>query len=299
MQSSNHPYERQSFFKYVSASTAEIVLRNRTLRWSSPVLFNDPFDVPRELSFGVTPEQIVSALADNFSSLIENPPEDVSVFEPKVRLVLEAVKRGISPDLKKELLAGIREVAADQRPTSHSLDALRQLWRSLLPDYRILCLTKSPAHMAMWYHYADRYCGAVLEFQCIDEIDSAWFAAKPVSYPAEKPFVYTANGWAQLLNMPHDVAVQTLIHTATYTKSPDWSYESEWRVVSSKRPTDTGNYTDYKFDPRELSAVYLGPLISSSDRQALLDATKVYPRVKIWNVTIGLSRELEVREEAT
>jgi hypothetical protein len=299
MRSSYRLHERQSFFKYMSTSTAAVVLRSRTLRWSSPVLFNDPFDVPRELSFGVTPEQIVSALADSFSSLIDNPPDDTSVFEPKVRLILEAVKRGITPELKKELLAGIREVAAGQRPTSHSLDALRQLWRSWLPDYRILCLTESPAHMAMWYHYADHYCGAALEFQCIDEIDSAWLAAKPVSYPAEKPFVYTAEGWAQLLNMPHDIAVRTIIHTATYTKSPDWSYEAEWRVVSSKRPTDTGDYTDYKFDPRELGAVYLGPMMSSSDRQALLEAATAYPGVKVRNVTIGMSRELEFRDEAT
>jgi hypothetical protein len=37
------------------ASTAKIVLQNKTLRWSSPVEFNDPFDVPRELAFDVTP----------------------------------------------------------------------------------------------------------------------------------------------------------------------------------------------------------------------------------------------------
>jgi len=297
MRSANRLHERQGFFKYMSASTATIVLRNRTLRWSSPVLFNDPFDVPRELSFGVTPEQIVNALADRFSSLIEDPPEDTSVFQPKVRLILEAVKRGIAPELKKELLAGVREVAAAQHPTSHSLEALRQLWRSWLPDHRILCLTESPAHVAMWYHYADRYHGAVLEFRCIDEIDSAWLAAQPVAYPVEKPFFYTAEGWAQILNMPHEVAVRTIIHTATYTKSPDWSYEAEWRVASFKRPTDTGDYTDYKFDLRELGAVYLGPMISSSDRQTLLDAARAFPQVKIRNVSIGMSREFEFRDE--
>lgn len=281
----------------MSASTAAIVLRNRTLRWSSPVLFNDPFDVPRELSFGVTPEQIVNALADQFSALIENPPEDTSPFEPKVQLLLEAVKRGITPELKRELLAGVRDIAATQRPNSHNLDALRNLWRSWLPDHRILCLTESPAHTAMWYHYADRYRGAVLEFECVDEIDSAWLAAKPVTYPTEKPFIYTAEGWAQLLNMPPEVAVRTIIHTATYTKSPDWSYEAEWRVASFKRPTDIGDYTDYKFDSRELGSVYLGPMMSSSDRTALLDVAAAFPDVKIRNVSIGMSRELAITEE--
>jgi hypothetical protein len=33
----------------MSAATARIVLADRKLRWSSPILFNDPFDVPREM----------------------------------------------------------------------------------------------------------------------------------------------------------------------------------------------------------------------------------------------------------
>jgi len=255
--------------------------------------------VPRELSFGVTPEQIVNALADRFCSLIENPPQDTSGFEPKMKLILDAVKRGITPELKADLLKGIREVSATQRPTSHSLDALRQLWRRTLPDYRILCLTESPAHTAMWYHYADRYRGIVLEFQCIDEIDSAWLMAKPVSYPPEKPAVYTAEGWAELLQMPHDAALRTIIDTATYTKSPDWSYESEWRIATFKHPTDTGDYTDYKFHTRELAGVYLGPMISASDGQAIVGAAKDYPEAEIWSVSIGMSRELEFRHEVT
>ena len=43
-------HDREYFYKYMSASTAEVVLGNRTLRWSAPTEFNDPFDVPRELS---------------------------------------------------------------------------------------------------------------------------------------------------------------------------------------------------------------------------------------------------------
>ncbi len=62
MRSKNRTHDRQNFFKYMSSGTAKIVLSNRSLRWSSPVLFNDPFDVPREMSFGLTPVEIVQAL---------------------------------------------------------------------------------------------------------------------------------------------------------------------------------------------------------------------------------------------
>ena len=43
--SPNRRHDRQYFYKYVSAKTAQAILTTRTLRWSSPILFNDPFDV--------------------------------------------------------------------------------------------------------------------------------------------------------------------------------------------------------------------------------------------------------------
>jgi hypothetical protein len=183
----------------MTAATARAVLTNRTLRWSSPVLFNDPFDVPRELSFGLTPADIVEALGRRIATLIEHPPDDTSHLEPKLRLIVETVKNGVPPDLRTEMLAGVKDSAASHRLTSAAMDAFRELWRKWLRNFRILCLTESPGHVAMWCHYADQYRGAVLEFRCDDELDSAWLAAQPVTYPEIKPEVYTADGWAELL----------------------------------------------------------------------------------------------------
>mgnify|MGYP001600634068 CR=1 FL=1 len=291
--SANRRHDRQSFFKYMSARTANIVLTHRSLRWSSPVLFNDPLDVPREMSFGITPKDIVEALSRRMANLIEYPPEVTSDLEPKVRLIIDTVKNGISPELKVELLAGLKETASSNRPTSDSMDSLRAMWRSFIPDFRILCLTESPDHLAMWYHYADQYRGVVLEFRCDDVLDSAWLAARPVTYPSEKPAVYTADGWATLLTMPHKLAIQTMIDLSTFTKVPDWSYEREWRITSFKRPDDTGPFTDYKFHPIELAAVYLGPMIAVSDREAIVSLAKNYPSVVVWDVSIGMNRELQ------
>lgn len=80
-----------------------------------------------------------------------------------------------------------------------------------------------------------------------------------------------------------------------YTKSPDWSYESEWRIASFKRPTDTGHFSDYKFDRRELGAVYFGPMISPENRLSLCLAAGAFPEAKLWDVEIGMSREFSLR----
>jgi len=149
----------------------------------------------------------------------------------------------------------------------------------------------------MWFHYADQYKGAVLEFNCNDDLDSAWLGAHPVTYPASKPEVFEADGWAKLMMMPRERAIKTIFHVSTYTKSPDWSYENEWRITSFKRPNDTGLFTDYKFNPRELSAIYLGPLISPVDKASLIAVAAGYPHVRIFEVVVGMSRAFLFNEK--
>lgn len=281
----------------MSPGTAKAVLENSTLRWSSPILFNDPFDVPREMSFGINPEDILHALSLRMTELINSPPDDTSDLQPEIRLIIETVKKGIPENIKKDLIEGLKDVAKEHQPRSDSLDELRTMWRAFIPDFRILCLAESPMHAAMWSHYAEQYSGAVLEFLCVDELDSAWLAAKPVRYPESKPEIYTAEGWAKILTMPHRKAIKTIIDISTFTKSQDWSYENEWRVTSFKRPNDIGHYTDYKFHPDELSTVYLGPMISSADREILIKLAKNYPNVVVWDVSIGLDREFHFEKQ--
>lgn len=279
----------------MSAATAKVVLERRTLRWSSPILFNDPFDVPREMIYGTQPSEVVTASARQIARLIEHPPENTTELSPKLRWIVETVKSGITPSLKAELIQNLR---GDHHhiPTSASLDEFRQLWRQWLPDFRILCLTESALHSAMWLHYADAYKGVVLELHCDDELDSPWLLARPVKYSAEKPGVYTADGWAELLCLRGDFAVKKMLELATYAKSPDWSYESEWRLMSFKQPDDVGHFTDYEFKERELAGVYFGPLIADADRSVIQDFARPYARKRFFNVTLGMSRDFVVQE---
>jgi hypothetical protein len=287
------PHDRKCFFKYMTAETACLVLAARSLRWSSPVLFNDPFDVPRELVFGVTPDDLVAACGARIASLIEAPPDDHSALSPQLRLVVETIKKGIPDELREQLLATAR-AHLPHKHTSGALEEFRDMWRRSLPDLRILCLTEGPLHAAMWLHYANAYTGAVLEFACTEELDSAWFAARPVTYSSTKPQVYTADGWADMLCLEQEIGVKRILDVATYTKSPDWSYEAEWRITTFKRPGDTGHYTDYKFNARELVGIYFGPLTVERDRTALMALASAYPDAKVFSVRPGHSWEFIV-----
>lgn len=278
------------------ASTARTVLETRSLRWSSPLLFNDPFDVPRQLSFGITPQQLVDASARYIAQLIQRPPTDISHLSPKLRLIVETVKKGVSPEVLKLLLAGLEESASKPPPTSESMDELRAMWSRSVPEMRILCLTERPTHSAMWYHYASRYAGVVIELLCNEHTDSPWLIARPVDYPEDKPAVYTAEGWAELLALDINEAVARLLDVATYTKSRDWAYEREWRMVSHKRPNDSGYFTDYPFHPDDLAAIYLGPLISDDDKSELLKRLVAFPQARAFSVSLTHSRDFVFSE---
>lgn len=296
MRSPNRMHDRTSFFKYMTAEVAALVLKNRTLRWSSPVLFNDPFDVPRELILDLDYQDILRAAAKCLSRLIENPPEDTSKLSSGIRLIVDTVKNGIPREEKRELLENLMTPESTQTGSGQAVEELRRMWRAMIPDLRILCLTERPTHAAMWCHYAGNYSGAVLEFHCLDETDSALLTAERVTYPTEKPEIYTAEGWAELMVLDQKSASEKMLHIATHTKAPDWSYEDEWRIVSYKRPTNSGYFTDYPFYPQELAALYLGPLISDSDQHSLVRLISAYPSAKVFRVSLGASREFSVHQ---
>lgn len=277
----------------MSASTAKVVLSNCSLRWSSPVLFNDPLDVPRELAFGIVAKDFIRAGASSIADIINNPPEDTSNLMPHLQMLAEAARRGLPEDVKQQMLASLIESMETLNPSDRILEEMRTVWRQLIKDMRILCLTESPSHIAMWYHYADKYRGVVIEFRCVDELASAWLIAKPVRYPEEKPEVYTAHGWVKIMSMPNQDGTKAMMDIAMSTKSPDWSYEKEWRLSSFKRPEDTGDFTDYRFHKQELGAIYLGPMICEKDAQELTAIAQQYPAAKIIKVAVGMSRELE------
>lgn len=66
--SPNRKHDRQYFYKYVSAEVAKIILARKELRWTSPLLFNDPFDVSQELRLNFD-EATLNVALNNTDSL--------------------------------------------------------------------------------------------------------------------------------------------------------------------------------------------------------------------------------------
>ena len=267
--SPNRRHDRQFFYKYMTAATARIVLCNRKLRWSSPAIFNDPFDVhPDAVPFDSA--ELQQALLEEISSLLRCPGDAV-VHDAKLRCLLDVARQATRQECEEmaSIHAQYKPFAPD--PSSDSLEDLKRVWRDMVPNMRVLCMSAVNDLAAMWAHYAQQATGVVLEFEAVNCLNSAFLTARPVRYDDATPAITSARQWARLMILGGDNWHEDnrLFDDYEHTKTTEWQAEKEWRISSMKRPGETGLFGDYGFKERELVAVYYGWKCSEDDRSAI------------------------------
>ena len=295
MRSANRQHERQSFFKYMSLSTAKIVLENSTLRWSSPTILNDPFDIPRELFPEVSEQQVATAFAQKLIHEVQNPRDNFEELAPGIIEILQSMKQSFPTVVSLEMntrLEGLMIVAAKETDVLLSLQVLKDHWLNTLDTKRVICVSEEPDIIPMWNHYADGYKGIVLEFACLDELDSVWLIANPINYTDTKPFTYSAEGLAELVFRNNSWATKYLTVELMRIKTTNWAYEKEWRVSTIKKSNEKGLYSDYGFHPNELKSVILGHQFDNSELPNIMALSQKYPNATIKSAKLTTHREL-------
>src|SRR3970282_1981621 len=81
---------------------AKVVPRPRRLRWSSPLLFNDPFDVTQELRLNFDEGGLNAALTERVASLMEHGDLSTPVNHPLFGPLLRAAMR-VGPDVRRAM----------------------------------------------------------------------------------------------------------------------------------------------------------------------------------------------------
>ena len=264
------PNRPKTFFKYMTAKVAKIVLVNHTLRWSSPLLFNDPFDVQRNFSWGFEFEELKEPLLNEIVNLIssETIPDfyNIPYFIKRLRRKDYAdIRNIILPELPQLIDKGMQRAKNDYK-------RIKKQWSEFIPKLRILSFSSVSDNLLMWSHYSDSHKGVVLELQSINSLDSPWLIAQPVTYQNTPPLLATKEEWIKSITGQKRLNYDSWQFYAplTLTKTTDWEYEKEWRVVSFMLPGESGLYADYPFNPPELCSVYLGCEISNEDAKDII-----------------------------
>ena len=141
--------------------------------------------------------------------------------------------------------------------------------------YGVLCLTERPDNLLMWGHYADGHRGFVIEFdenhpffnQKSDAIPNCGTLQK-VEYSKHRPSI--------------KMAIDIRFIQALFTKSEDWQYEREWRIVRllheadevKEHPTTKARLHFFNFPPDCIKRVIFGCKMPAEARQNILDIVK-------------------------
>jgi hypothetical protein len=225
-------------YKYFPSSRYSFI-KDRLVRFTQPGAFNDPFEL--HPSFDLMSKADIAKL----------PPAPGHEADGRMRILTpEAFQRMIAavlPWLQKQITQHAGQEGA------YALDNNRMAQQTFDAMFGVLSLTDRPDSCVMWAHYAENHRGFVVQFDdahpffAAAEVDGQSLGLQRVEYSPDRPVLY-------------------------YRKSPEWSYELEWRLIkplSAASKVRTGEDHDvclFEVPADAIRGVILGHAIPHAQR---------------------------------
>ena len=241
------------FFKYVSPSTGRKIIENCTLRWSTPPLLNDVFDM--QFAFRLRLER--QAVVDAFWKLTNVSHEEFN-NDQEIGDAIDAC----FDEMKAWIAKGSKAILGQ-----------------FIND-KLLCLSDVPDSILMWSHYAQNHSGMVLRFT--DQTPgNPLVMARRVRYLDQMPSLLDEETLSRKLAGCKVLDTRRIMNEVIYTKSSHWAYEREWRVYAGTgRSSDP--YEDIPFNARELDGVIFGVRMDEAEQRDLVELLRArYPHVEL------------------
>jgi len=197
-------------YKYLHPDRVN-VLRDGEIRFSSPKVLNDPFELKPHIAAIATKQYLEAEIDRSLPAVLA---EEYSRFPAQFR---ENVSFQQFQAKFSDLKLGVMERADKASSTVQRLMA--QKFEEIIG---ILCLSESPANLLMWAHYADSHQGFVVEFdseapffdQRKGHHDEFRYLRKVIYRDRRPSLILSESDFSPFL-----------------TKSLDWRYEAEWRMM--------------------------------------------------------------------
>ncbi len=226
----NAPPGKRPFFKYASPDATLAMLRNRTMRYSSPLAFNDPFDVQSGLHFNFDIDSLHDKVLDRLEQLASSKDEpNVDSDDVWGKVVLEVRKYYPTHGFPKDRLKSMTNESfcwlVEQIKDTQA--KYQKDWWAMLPGIRVFCVSEDRDNLLMWAHYSRDHTGAVLELWSLPEEDNHLSVARRVEYVVKPPPFYTESEWIDDTVGIKKLDSSALYQRYAYVKSQHWEYERE------------------------------------------------------------------------
>lgn len=235
-------------FKYLPPERTD-VLADNLICFNNPLNFNDPFEF--NVSFDLS--TLVSTLHTEIlsSNLEESLADSDLVF---FKSLPKSQQNAASKEFRKNIELSLYK--NKEKYLNLATSAFKEFNDNFIKITRVLSLTETPNNILMWGHYSQSHRGFVIEFdrgnhffnQKRSETDEYGFLRK-VNYQKELP-----------LNNPYSAG--QISHFLT--KSLDWEYECEWRMLLTSTNSDKKIKVDdkvfdlYHFPANAIKNIILG-----------------------------------------
>lgn len=231
-------------FRYFDLCGGLVTLRNQTMRFASPLAFNDPFEL--------TPR-------------LEKPTDDLLMEQLKALHLIEdyfqrvGIKRGQTSEesahdyFANELPKRFEKLRTPESWREKMLELKWEIKGIFADSFRILCCSHRDDSILMWSHYADKHRGLVIEFEADEMIRGVQLSddALKVRYRSTPPTVPA---------LDKDInSTERGMNLSVGTKALEWSYEEEVRLILTTEG-EIGRIVplDRPFEPSCIKRVIVG-----------------------------------------
>src|SRR3989339_1236855 len=284
----NHPF----FYKYMTAEAAIKVIETQSFRWSSPRLFNDPFDHQTGFSLSFSGKELAQALGKEMERISYNE----MVYEPKVMDGLSIpLKIFALSKNKPERAIYHQQLETAMAQIEYSFEKEVEKLNSMLIDHichsRVFCVSETNSNIAMWAYYSDNHNGAVFQLNCLEEIDNPLLIAREVNYTDKILPFCSLEEYVRHLTNQAPLNYRNLVDQSIYTKHIHWAHEKEWRVTRPLLDESEGDGFMYlKEKPQVFGAIYLGCRIIDMNKELIQQALRIHlPDMPVYQAEISLN----------
>lgn len=164
----------------------------------------------------------------------------------------------------------------------------RQYLDSKVSEFVVLSLTEDPGSLLMWGHYAANHSGFIIGFASDQDILAGVSPHRQlarVRYSSERP--------------SREVFEQLTREELLLTKSREWNYESEWRIIDStgaghahQRPIHALHCWPFDYRPQAVKEVVLG---CRADARLMREVASILSSGDFRHVKLFVAKEHESR----
>lgn len=177
-----------------------------------------------------------------------NDPFDC-FFTYNVEDILDSHERGLrekKPDVSDEVVQQLRQQHSGTIKNDH--DKIREDFRKRV---KLCSLSQRSDIKKMWEEYSDNHSGFCIEFDFQQVQQDLWKILLPVFYTDTR---VDFSSYITRIHREREKVNPSFIRRAALTKSLEWEYEEEWRIILPDDPEKSGIVCS----SLPMSCVYLG-----------------------------------------